>query len=102
MFRFKASNSNIVYEYTKDLLTKEIARSEVLYKVNYDEYSRFNYIKEPGGEGMELIDKKCLDKYDKVVSFMLKSIGKNFLAGRDLTKSALPIFINDERTMLDK
>lgn len=101
-FHFRNTNSNILDPFLKDLVNMEKSLKEIIYSVDYDEYAKFNYIKEYGGDGMELIDKRIIDNYNKVVSFLLKGIGKNFLAGRDLTKTALPIIINDTRTMLDK
>lgn len=92
---------NIFGNLIEELKSEEIAKTLIKYRINYEEYCKFNYMKEPGGEGLELIDKESIDKTNKVLNFMIKSLGKTFLAGREITSIALPVNINDERTMLE-
>lgn len=94
-------NTSIFGDILPDLLAKEKERNEIVYKVEYFDYNRFNYIKTHGGEGLEIIDRKSIDTIGKVINFLLKSLGKNFLAGREITNIAMPININDEKTMLE-
>lgn len=102
LFRMRnVSGFNIFGTLLEDLIREEKERIKIVYKANYDQYSRFNYMKAPGGEGLELIDKESLDRSGKVINFMVKSLGKNFLMGKELMNIALPININDERTMLE-
>lgn len=96
-----ASNMNIYGDVMVDLL-KQVKNSKTIeYKKNYDDYSKFNFIKGLGESGLELIDNYALERADKVVGYMIKNLGKNFLSGKNLTQIALPIYINDERTMLE-
>lgn len=95
------SEFNVFGTLLEDLIKEEKSRDKIVYRANYDEYSRFNYMKSPGGDGLELIDKESLDRSAKVINFMVKSLGKNFLMGRELMNIALPININDERSMLE-
>lgn len=95
------SGMNIFGSVLEGLKQEENAKTEIKYRVNYDEYCKFNYMKEPGGQGLELIDKESIDRSSKVVNFMIKSLGKTFLSGREITSIALPVSINDERTMLE-
>ena len=85
----------------EELIKKEKESKECNYRVDYTEYSKFNFTKEPGGTGLELIDKESLDRSSRVINFMLKSLGKNFFSGKELTHTSLPVFINDERSMLE-
>ena len=94
--------TNIFGETLENLLKIEKESELITYRVKYHEYVKFNYVKEPGGDGLELIDKAAIDASDRVVGSMLKTLGKNILNGKELTSIALPIFINDERSVLEK
>ena len=85
----------------EQLIKKEVENPKITYKVNYFDYPKYNYIKEPGDVGLELIDRESNEKSSKVMAFLIKSLGKNFLAGNELTNVSMPIFINDERTLLE-
>lgn len=95
------SDINLFGDILEDLIKEEKEKKILDYKVNYDEYCKFSYMKEPGGIGLELIDKESIELGNKVVNFVVSSLGKNFLSGRDFTHVSLPIFINDQRTMLE-
>lgn len=102
MFSFKNIGSKDIYgEIYKKLYEETIKTKEITYKVNYDEYVKYNYIKELGGDGLELIDNQALEKTGKVIGYMAKNFGKNFFAGKNITQIALPIYINDERSSLE-
>ncbi len=96
-----ASNMNIYGDVMVDLFNQVKNSKTIEYKKNYDEYSKFNFIKGLGESGLELIDSYALERADKVVGYMIKNLGKNFLSGKNLTQISLPIYINDERTMLE-
>lgn len=101
-FRFRnISGMNIFGSLLEELKQEENEKNEIKYRVNYDEYCKFNYMKEPGGQGLELIDKESIDRSNKVLNHMVKSLGKTFFSGREITSIALPVNINDERTMLE-
>lgn len=101
-FKFRnLENTSIFGDLLTDLIAKEKQKKEITYKVDYFDYMRFNYTKTPGGEGLEIIDQKSLETSGKVINFMLRNLGKNFLAGREITNVAMPININDEKTMLE-
>ena len=84
-----------------DLIANNRKREIIEYSQNFNEYSRYNFLKELGASGLEIIDQVSLEKTSRVVSYMLKNLGKNFLAGKNLTQISLPIYLNDERTMLE-
>ena len=85
----------------EELVKKVKNEKHVKYRRNYTEYSKFNFIKAIGADGLELIDNYSNEKTDKVIGFMLKTLGKNFLSGKNLTQISLPIYINDDRTFLE-
>lgn len=95
------SYNNIFGETLEKLIQKEKKLKIIKYKIKYHEYAKFNYVKEPGGIGLELIDKAAIEASDKVMGSMIKTLGKNILNGKELTSIALPIFINDERSMIE-
>ena len=101
LFRFINKEISIYGDEVEVLKQAEKSRKIFKYNINYEEYCKFNYMKEPGDSGLELIDKVNLDLANKVVSTLLKTLGKNFLAGRDLTTITTPIFINDERSIME-
>ena len=84
-----------------ELLQKVKENKIIKYRRNYLDYSKFNFMKAMDTPGLELIDHISIQRTDKVISFMLGSLGKTFLAGKNMSTIALPIFINDDRTMLD-
>ena len=95
------SETNIYGTILEDILKIERENKFILYKRNYDEYPIFNFMKALGTPGLELIDHVSIEKTDKVVGYMLKNLGKNILSGKNLTQISLPIYLNDERTMLE-
>lgn len=102
MVKFRnLSEMNLFGDMLEGLIKEEKEKQIIDYRINYDEYCKFNYIKSPGGEGLELIDKESIEKANKVINFIISSLGKNFMSGRDITNIALPIFINDDRSMLE-
>jgi hypothetical protein len=54
-----------------------------------------------GNEGLEFIDEEVLEKQRSVVSYLLKKIGNNLLSGKSLTGVSLPIYIFDNRSLLE-
>lgn len=95
------NNLNIFGSLLEELVKKVKNEKHVKYRRNYTEYSKFNFIKAIGADGLELIDNYSNEKTDKVIGFMLKTLGKNFLSGKNLTQISLPIYINDDRTFLE-
>lgn len=101
---FKILNVSDINMYGNILidLFKETKQDKYIrYNKNYDEYSRFNFIKELGSSGLEIIDQYSIEKMNKLIGYMIKNLGKNFLSGKNLTQISLPIYVNDERTMLE-
>ena len=84
-----------------DLISNNRKKEIIEYSQNFNDYSRYNFLKELGASGLEIIDQVSLEKTSRVVSYMLKNLGKNFLSGKNLTQISLPIYLNDERTMLE-
>lgn len=95
------SGLNVFGNLIEELKKEEKERTMIRYRIDYDQYCKFHYMKEPGGQGLELIDKESIDRSNKVLNFMIKSLGKTFLSGKEITSIALPVNINDERTMLE-
>lgn len=102
LFSFKNIGSKDIYgEIYRKLYEETVNTKEIKYSTNYDEYVKYNFIKELGGEGLELIDNQALEKTGKVIGYMAKNFGKNFFAGKNITQISLPIYINDERSALE-
>lgn len=103
-FQFKSNDenvSNIFGDQLEKLLNIEKSQKELKYSINYEDYSKFNFMKGPGEVGLELIDVKLLEKSKKIFGYLLSSFGKSFLKGKDLTRISLPIYISDYRTYLE-
>lgn len=92
---------NVFGNVLNELILKEKASKECYYRVDYSQYSKFNYVKDFNSTGLELIDKESINRSSKVINFMIKSLGKNFFSGKELTNTSLPIFINDERSLVE-
>jgi len=95
------TGTNIFGTLLEELLQKVKEEKIIKYRKNYLEYSKYNFMKALNSSGLELIDHISIERTDKVIGFMLRSLGKNFLAGKNLSTIALPIYLNDDRTMLD-
>jgi hypothetical protein len=92
---------NIFGTLLEELLQKVKEDKIIKYRRNYLDYSKYNFMKALNTPGLELIDHISIERTDKVIGFLLKSVGKNFLSGKNLSTIALPIYINDDRGMLD-
>ena len=102
LFKIKEiGNLSIYGNLIKELTEMKKKEKEIKYKTNYDDYMRFNYMKELGGSGLELIDSIAMERFSKVMGYMIKNLGKNFFNGKNITQVALPIYINDERSNLE-
>ena len=102
--KWEISNLGNVSSYSafvKELLEEEKNKKEITYKKNYDQYCKFNYMKELGGDGLELIDNKTLEALKSVAAYMVKTAGKGFFNGSSIMRTPLPVYINDERTTLE-
>ena len=95
------NTEEIFGDYLKELHKKTLENKYVLYKRNYDEYTKFNFMKALGKPGLELIDHNLISRLDKVVGYMVKGVGKTVFSGQNLSQVSIPIFINDERSMLE-
>jgi hypothetical protein len=54
-----------------------------------------------GTEGLEFIDQETLNKQRGIISYMLKKVGTNLLSGKSIMNVSLPIYIFDQRSMLE-
>lgn len=81
-------------------MKEERESKEIILSENYSEYTKYNFLKEPGGKGLQLINQDVLDRQKSVFTHMLSQLGKNFMNRTNLFRIPLPIQINDERTML--
>ena len=71
------------------------------YKIKYEDQIKLNFIKQTGQEGLEFIDAEILTKQRSVITYLVKNIGSNLLQGKSIMNVSLPIYIFDERTLLD-
>lgn len=102
MFVFKnIGNKDIYGDVLKKLLEEAKNTNEIKFKCNFEEYVKYNFIKELGADGLELIDNQALEKTGKVIGYMIKNLGKNFFTGKNITQVSLPVYINDERSQLE-
>lgn len=84
----------------KELLAKERQAREITYEEKYEDFTKFNYIKELGGDGMEMINQQILENQNRVFSYMVSQLGKNFMKGKNLLRIPMPLYVNDKRTAL--
>lgn len=83
-------------------IVKQENNTKNLVYPNYKDFCRFNFMKELGGDGMELINQEILEKFGQVIKTMLSTLGKNFLGGsKNLFRVPVPIYINDQRSLME-
>lgn len=85
---------------SSELLKKEKTKTEINFKTEYESICKIDYIKQIGEEGIEFIDQDTIDKQRSVVSYMIKKIGSNLLSGQSIMNTSLPIYIFEERSLL--
>lgn len=84
-----------------EILEHEQKTNKLVYP-NYKDFCRFNFMKELGGDGIELINQEILEKFGQVMKTMLSTLGKNFLNGsKNVFKVPIPIYINDQRSLME-
>jgi len=64
-------------------------------------YIRINFIKQSGDDGIEYICQDSIKKQRSVLSYMLSKMGQNLFLGKSIMNISLPIYIFEERSMLD-
>jgi hypothetical protein len=61
-----------------------------------------DYMKELGAIGIEFINQSIISKHKGVIKFLLKKIGSNILSGKSIMNVSLPIYIFDQRSLLER
>jgi hypothetical protein len=62
---------------------------------------KINFIKQPGESGLEWINQEEIKKQRSIISYLLSKVGGNLLTGKSIMNVSLPIYIFDERSLLE-
>ena len=73
-----------------------------MYPIAYEKNIDKHFIKQVGAVGLEFINQEQLKKQRNILSYMIKTIGSNFLTGKSIMNVSFPINICDYRSSLEK
>jgi len=59
-------------------------------------------MKTHGAIGVEFINQEVIIKHKSVITYLIKKIGSNILSGKSIMNVSLPIFIFDQRSLLER
>lgn len=62
---------------------------------------KINFIKQTGEAGIEWINQEEIKKQRSIISYLVSKVGKNILSGKLIMDVSLPIYIFDERSLLE-
>jgi len=83
-------------------LDEEKNKKMISYNLDYDNMILTDYIKAYGTEGIEFINKDTIARHKGVISYMIKKIGSNLLSGKSIMNVSLPIYIFDQKSILER
>jgi hypothetical protein len=92
--------SNYMEIYEKKI-EEEKSRKLITYKEEYENNVKINFIKQPGESGLEWINQEEIKKQRSIISYLVSKVGVNILAGKSIMNVSLPIYIFDERSLLE-
>ena len=72
------------------------------YQTKYEDLIDINFIKQPGDFGLELVSQEILKNQSDVIGYMVSKFGSNILQGKSIMNISLPIYIFDEKSVLDE
>ena len=75
-------------------------KKEAVYYENYTQWIDVLYERKPKEEGLILINKLQIENQKKIMSYLLKNVGKKLMKGQSVMNISLPVYIYDKRTML--
>jgi hypothetical protein len=61
-----------------------------------------DYMKTHGAIGIEFINQNIISKHKSVITYLIKKIGSNILSGKSIMNVSLPIYIFDQRSLLER
>jgi hypothetical protein len=73
---------------------------EAKYYEDYTKWPETLYERKPKEEGLILTDALQIENQKKIMSYLIKKIGKNMLKGQSIMNVSLPVYIFDKRSML--
>lgn len=79
---------------------KEKELEKLLFNIQYERMGFSAYENSPKYPGLLLKDNDVDDRMSRAVSWLLKKIGSNILKGQSIMNISLPVFIFDQRSML--
>jgi hypothetical protein len=83
-------------------LQEEKNKQTITYKLDYDNMITRDYIKNYGIEGIEFINQETIRKHRSVITYVIKKIGSNLLSGKSIMNVSLPIYIFDQKSLLER
>lgn len=105
IFRIKITNISIKTAYSdlfEKFLNEEKNKKTITYNLDYDNMIIRDYIKNYGTEGVEFINQETIRKHRSVITYILKKIGSNLLSGKSIMNVSLPIYIFDQKSLLER
>lgn len=86
----------------KDLDLKEVDDQDlVIFKCKYDRMADESFEKNFIDPGLVFIDYLTIEKQREAISYLVKKIGSHLLKGESVMNISLPVFMFDERSLLE-
>lgn len=73
----------------------------VYYSCDYQLMCELYYEKTYSDEGLIFTDSALLEKQRNSISYLIKKVGSNIMKGKSIMNISLPVFMFDERTLLE-
>lgn len=98
--KFKFSFIEEINQQELETNTKELNKKLITFDVNYERLIDDCYEVSNKNSGLVLVDKDLLEKQAKIIGYLIKKIGSNFIKGKSIMNISLPVNIFDKRTLL--
>ena len=74
---------------------------EISYAIDYDKIPEREFDRKKGGESFLFSNKELITKQNRILKYILSTIGSNLLSGTSVMNISLPVNIFDKRTVLE-
>lgn len=98
----KITNNTSFSDISEKFLEEEKNKKYIKYNLDYDNMIIRDYIKAYGTEGIEFINQETINKHRGVITYILKKIGSNLLSGKSIMNVSLPIYIFDQKSIMER
>ena len=98
----KITNKKSYSDLVEKFLNEEKNKKIITYNLDYDNMIIRDYIKNYGIQGIEFINQETISKHRGVITYIIKKIGSNLLSGKSIMNVSLPIYIFDQKSILER